>query len=206
MKISRSELDMLGDPLALWNMWDEDPPYQWQSDVISSIFSGTPTIVTTPNEAGKTSKIVANSGLICMAKYPGCKVVSTAGSFRQVSEQLWPIVRSKVAPFPKWRITEEKLYAPSINGIPGSTWTIFSTDDPKKAEGYHAQRFKDAEGNLVYCPLMYIIDEAKAVESGIFEAAYRCDPDYFLVCSTPGEEDGELYNIIQRIQGRRENE
>jgi len=133
-------------------------------------------------------------------------VVSTAGSFRQISEQLWPVVGDKIGKYPEWRKNDEKLTAPSIRGCRPSTWTIFSTDDSKKAEGYHHQKGTDENGNRVEYPLLYIIDEAKTVDSGIFEAMYRCDPDHCLVVSSPGEEEGEYYSLVQQARSEKKGE
>lgn len=196
-KLTREIVDQLDSPTAMAQFWGDTSLYDWQRGTIHDVLNGIWTALVTPNEAGKTSVCVADIGLTAMARYPGCQVVSTAGAFRQISEQLWPVVRAKLAPYPEWRVTEEKAFAPSINGLPASTWQIFSTDDPKKAEGHHTRVFKDADGEDHVAPLIYIADEAKSLDLGIFQAIYRCDPDMCLVASTPGEEEGEFFNIVQ---------
>ena len=195
-RLDDQTLSQANDPIAMAHFWAEYDYYPWQTNVLMDLAKpGAHVHLVGPNEMGKTS-LIADVGLYFMSRYPGCQVVSTAGVFRQIEEQLWPVVRAKVARFEGWRITEDKLYAPSVDGLPASTWTIFATSDPKKAEGYHPRRYNDENGTSRYCPLIYIIDEAKAVDTGIFEAMYRCDPDHVLVASSPGEEDGEFYNIF----------
>ena len=51
-------------------------------------------------------------------------------------------------------------------------------------------------GVFKYRPVIYVVDEAKTVENEIFEAIMRIDPDFLLVVSTPGSEEGWLYNAI----------
>lgn len=201
--VLKENLASLNTPLSAVAMWEEDGPYEWQRRLIQQLFLGEKwQLLVTPNEAGKTSWVVKNIGLAFMTMFPAGQVVSTAGSYRQIEEQLWPLVRAAVAPYPDWRPTDEYLKAPSIDGLPESKWTIFSTNDPGKAEGYHGRRYTDKHGNTIYAPLLYIIDEAKTVDDKIFEAMIRCDPDYVLVCSTPGEESGEFYNIIYKYQNK----
>lgn len=193
--------DDLIDPISMASFWGAEDPYPWQHNIWRDVWAdGSRVLGTFPNEAGKTTTIIANIGLSFMSAFPGAQIVSTAGSFRQISEQLWPVVRDKISKYPEWRMNDEKLTAPSIRGCRPSTWTIFSTDDSKKAEGYHHQKGTDENGNRVEYPLMYIIDEAKTVDSGIFEAMYRCDPDHALVVSSPGEEEGEYYSLVQQAK------
>lgn len=146
-----------------------------------------------PNGCGKTSKIMASAGLAWLAMYPGSRVVSTAGSFRQVEDQLWPIVRAKLSKFPNWTITDTEVRAPRYKGLPPSTWTIFSTNDPGKAEGYHNHTLPDEDGVYHWCPLLYAIDEAKTVKDEVFFARDRCSPYGVFECSTPGEDEGMFY-------------
>ena len=200
------KVEDLIDPLSLSSFWGAEDLYPWQCDIMTDIWEdGSRIIGTFPNEAGKTTTVIANIGLAYMSAFPGAQVVSTAGSFRQISEQLWPVIRDKVSKYPDWKINDEKLRAPSIRGCRPSTWTIFSTDDSKKAEGYHHQQGEDEDGNNVQYPLLYIVDEAKTVDSGIFEAMYRCDPDNCLVVSSPGEEEGEFYSLVQEAKDKPED-
>ena len=179
--------------------WGTPKLYPWMAGVMMNAWrDGGWTALVTPNGAGKTSTCVANLGLSFMAAHPGSIVVSTAGAFRQIEDQLWPVLRAKLGRYPSWKVNEGYIEAPAYNGLPPATWTAFSASDPGKAEGYHSREYQDDEGKMVKAPLLYIIDEAKTVERGIFEAMYRCDPGHVLVCSTPGEDNGPFYELIDR--------
>lgn len=198
MTSSAVEAKLLASPVTLSGLfWGEKNLYDWQKAVLLSVWKlGSRVALVTPNEAGKTSCVIACLGLSWLAAYPGSQVVSTAGVFRQISQQLWPVLKAKLAKFPNWQVLEDRVIAPSVRGIPPSTWIAFSAADEQKAEGYHSRRFTDKDGNEVYAPLLYIIDEAKGVKEGIFQAMYRCDPDSILVASTPGDTEGPFYEII----------
>lgn len=184
-------------PLSQSFAWGLPRPYDWQKEVLTHLFKpGIKLALSTPNEAGKTSHIITLYGLAMMAAFPGCQVVSTAGVWRQIDDILWPVLQAKLAKFPDWKIVEGKVTAPARDGLPPSTWNAFSADDAGKAEGWHARREDDDKGEPRYMPLVFIVDEAKSVKQGIFEAMYRCDPDFALVTSTPGEDSGPFFKIF----------
>lgn len=199
-EIDRMQMSDLVSPVAMSSMfWGTPKVYGWMAGVMTSVWrDGGWTCLVTPNGAGKTSTVVANLGLSFMAAHPGSIVVSTAGAFRQIEDQLWPVLRAKLGRFPQWKVNEGYIEAPAFRGLPPATWTAFSASDPGKAEGYHSREYMDEDGKMVKAPLLYIIDEAKTVERGIFEAMYRCDPGHVLVCSTPGEDTGPFYEIVDR--------
>lgn len=190
----------LVDPISQSRLfWGTPQVYDWMALAMMNTWqTGGYTAVVTPNGAGKTSTVVANLGLSFMAAFPGAKVVSTAGAFRQIEGQLWPVLRAKLSRYPNWKVIEGEIEAPSQRGLPPSSWTAFSATDPGKAEGYHKREYRDENGEMVEAPLLYIIDEAKSVDRGIFEAMYRCGPQHVLVCSTPGEDDGPFFELIDR--------
>lgn len=192
------DFEQMVSPLAMAKFWNAPDYYPWQVECQTRLFTrGSRVPLVTPNESGKTSEMIANAGLTCMALYPGSQVVSTAGSWKQIENQLLPVLRSKLAKYPGWRITEDKITAPSVRGLPPSTWVLFSTNDPGRAEGYHDRVLEDVNGNKVLCPLMYIIDEAKTVQAEIFQAMIRCDPSFALVTSSPGLAQGEFYRVVK---------
>ena len=69
----------------------------------------------------------------------------------------------------------------------GGFTSIFSTNDEQKAEGYHA---------TAATPVLYIVDEAKGVQDGIFEAADRCTVTRYLYLSSPGSAMGKHYRCF----------
>jgi len=193
------------DPVALSQMWVAERLYPWQARVLTACTQrGAGVATVTPNESGKTAVVLPCLGLGFMAAFPGAQVVSTAGVERQITGQLWPVLRATLARYPRWSITDDlRIRAPAIRGLPPSTWTGFTTKDPEYAEGFHARWYRDEEGTLVYAPLCMIIDEAKSFDDPEFFTAFeRCDPDVWLVASTPGEDTGPFFDCFNKGRGR----
>jgi hypothetical protein len=130
------------------------------------------------------------------------KLPTTAGAWRQLSEYLWPEIH-KWARRLKWDkigrepFSQNELLTLSLQLNYGSAFAVASSD-PMLIEGAHADS------------LMYIFDESKAIEPGIWDAAEGafsgagkntgCEA-YALACSTPGENSGRFYEIHQRKPG-----
>lgn len=192
---------VMRSPVWYASMFGQSALYGWQMGALEKVWGKERVALRTCNESGKTSVVVACLGLAVMAEFPGAQVVSTSGSWRQIESQLWPVLRAKLSQYRSWRVTSDKIYAPAIrrdNITLQSTWEPFSTNDPGKAEGYHSRSYKTATGEDIYCPLCYIIDEAKTVAQEIFDAMERCNPDYVLVCSSPGEDFGAFYDCFDK--------
>lgn len=157
-------------------------PYDWQIHALDDIQFYKKTSIVAANGSGKTAAVAAPTLLWWLACFPKGRVVITSGSFRQLKDQFWPAVtRYRQHPlFARWKIN--KL---NIETDEEGLTSIFSTDDPGKAEGYH--QAPDA-------PLLYIIDEAKSVPDEIFEAMRRCTTTRVLYMSSPGKPSGEFYD------------
>lgn len=198
----------LGGPIAQSQLWVPERPYEWQKAIWKDCMQmGARVSAVTPNESGKTSMVIPVLGLSFMSAFPGAQVVSTAGVERQIEEALWPVLKNSLSKRrDEWKITEDlHITAPSVRGLPGSTWEAFTTKDPNKAEGFHSRWFQDADGNAVYAPLMIIVDEAKSfqgkVGQDIFRAfVRRCSPDIMLVISTPGVDEGPFFDTFNRVK------
>lgn len=197
------------DPVTQASLWVPERMYAWQVRVLRDCMGqGCRVACVTPNESGKTSVVIPVLGLSWMAAFPGGQVVSTAGVERQVKEGLWPILKATLSSRPAWRITEDlHITAPSVRGLPGSTWEAFTTDDPEYAEGFHPRFYRDKAGKLTYAPLLVIIDEAKTFlgQKGyqmVRTFVKRCSPDALLMISTPGEDDGPFYDAFHADKGR----
>lgn len=193
------------EPTTQAQLWVNDRLYPWQNKVLKACMrQGSRAAVVTPNESGKTSVLIPVLGLSWMAAFPGSHVVSTAGVERQILENLWPVLRASLAKYPGWIITDDlHIRAPSVRGLPGSTWTAFTTRDPKYAEGFHQHTWKDKDGKLVYAPLLIIIDEGKSFDSEemMFAFQNRCAPDALLFISTPGEDTGLFFDAFHKDRG-----
>jgi len=191
-----------GDPISQASLWLPLRLYGWQTRAIRACMTqGARVAVVTPNESGKTSMVLPALGLAWMAAFPGSQVVSTSGVERQIKKQLWPVLRSVLAPFPRWVVTEDlHIKAPSVRGIPGSEWEAFTTKDPQYAEGFHPRWYLDENRKPVYAPLLIIIDEAKTFNDPelMFAFTKRCDPDVLLMVSTPGEDTGSFFDAFHK--------
>lgn len=156
------------------------------------------------HNSGKTSEIAVVSILWHMIRYPGSQTVVTAGVYRQIVEVLWPVLRNRVtgmgpeiAQF--FEITESRIKynSPSLPGEAPREPSLcngFSAEKPEAAEGWHG---RGPSGNL-----LYVIDEAKAVPDGIFDAMERCQPTRLLVMSSPGGAAGRFYEIFRKADPR----
>lgn len=193
------------DPIAQAALWAAERLYPWQAEVLTKCTrQGSRVAVVTPNQSGKTSVVIPVLGLSWMAAFPGSHVVSTAGVERQIEEQLWPVLKSMVARYKDWQITDDlKIRAPSVRGLPPARWDAFTTRDPKYAEGFHQNVWKDKDGKAVYAPLLIIVDEGKAFNDPdmMFAFRNRCNPDCLLFISTPGEDSGEFFDAFHKNRG-----
>lgn len=163
-------------------------PDPWQSSVLTAISSLDRIAAPTGHGVGKTA---LGAWLTCWWIFtrPGSKVVTTAPTWRQVSDLLWSEVH-------KW-VRQAKLHEI------GWVWpfklldtrleieqewyaTGESTDDPEKLEGYHAPY------------ILYIIDEAKGVPDSHFDAmegGMTTVEAKMALLSTPGDPKGKLYRV-----------
>lgn len=164
--------------------------YQWQFNVLKDLGRrGSRVLVAASNGSGKTSKVAARAVVWHMIRFPGSLVVVTAGVYRQVAKALWPSIRTITNGLGGetlgWRVTEDGVTLDRPEGM--SRCVGFSVSDPNKAEGWHRQGKHDN--------LLYIIDEAKAVPDGVFEAMERCQPSRLLIMSSPGGPFGAFYRF-----------
>lgn len=180
-------------------------PYPWVKEILTALDQPIARVaVRAGNGVGKTSELVAPAILHFLINYPGSQVVVTAGVYRQISEVLWPVLRNLVNGMGPdvaecFSITENRIKytAPSEPGQPLHEPALcngFSADKPESAEGWHARP---------PChQLLYIIDEAKAVPDGIFDAMERCQPTRVLEVSSPGARAGRFFERFNKADGR----
>ena len=162
--------------------------YKWQLQAMKDITGkgGKSRVsVRAANGSGKTTMLAAPAALWHALIYPNSITITTSGVYRQVKEQMWPCIRSLAGKVKGWGI---QINQTDLTTSAGSRIIGFSTDDPGRFEGWHAEN------------LMIIIDEAKTVSDGIFEAVARCQPTRQLVISSPGGCSGEFYRIFNKQQ------
>ncbi len=186
--------------------------YQWQADILDAI-DPAPTLLPayvaaiTANESGKSSEVIPSAVYWHMDCIPGSQVVMTTASARQLRAQVFPELRRRFKAegleAKGWTIRDSNIF--SIKAPNGSTLEAFATDNPGIAEGYHAKDARErvpdynslrdedialleAKGitaeNHPELSLLYIIDEAKTVDRGIFTAINRCNAARILMLSS----------------------
>ena len=159
--------------------------YKWQKRVLGDLdASGSRVALKAANGSGKTAMCAAPAALWHALMFPDSVCVTTSGVYRQVKEQMWPTIRTlsnKVKDL-GIEINQTDLRIRDLN----SRIVGFSTDDPGRFEGWHSDN------------LLIIVDEAKSVKDGIFQAIERCQPNRMLVMSSPGGNSGEFHKIFTR--------
>lgn len=168
-------------------------PYQWQAEVMEAVAlqelgNQPPAALAAANGSGKTADVIAPLILWFLARFPKGQVVVTSGSFRQVEKQLWPALRRHQAKFPSWTFLSTEVKTPQ-----GGFALGFSTDDPGRAEGWHGKLDGDN-------PVFIIVDEAKTVPDGVFEAFDRCTRTFQLWASSPGKPWGQFYDAFHSMR------
>lgn len=184
--IELSDTDLLAHPVLFGREVLGFNYYRWQEEVLEAVaFGAKPVSLLANNESGKTSIIACTLVHWHSSVFPNSKVVTTAGAYRQVKEQLWPALGR----------TSHKLQGCEVNITDaryanGARALGFSTDDPGLAEGFHGS---------VDEPLLMIVDEAKSVARVIFDTIEaRCRPQRLLLMSSSGEDTGEFYESQTR--------
>jgi len=161
-----------------------------QRKVIQDLFKpGSRLVVRCSNEVGKT-QVMTTAAILYAIEIRNAMVVSTAGVFRQVSDQLIPSLKRFSHLF------DPKLWAFQDSSIKkydakSRTWTDayvgFSASDEHGFQGFHSTADR---------PLLIIIDEAQGVANDIFRAAEdRCNPTWFMACGSPGDPSGTFYEM-----------
>lgn len=153
--------------------------YDWQKAVCEDIAGLHRVVLKAANGSGKTSMVAAPLLIWWCSVFPRSQVVTTAGVFRQVRDQLWNQISNWSSILGGWTINASDLTAPN-----GSRAIGFSTDEPTRFEGWHNDR------------LLMIFDEAKAIPEGIWHAAERCQPTAWLAMSSTGNIDTKFANCF----------
>ncbi len=202
----RSVYTAWNHPLVMRGYFDVPELYEWQKEVIEmSARERSRVCVSTNNESGKTNIIIPLLGLSAMVAFPGCTVFSTAGAEEQIKGQLFKYLEEKLRRYigsgkDSWQVSmsELQVMGPEVGGV-RSRWISRVPKDALTVEGYHGHWSGDK-----WCPVMVIVDEAKSVGREIFEAAWRIDPDWLVVISTPGDDSGPFYEAMEDLANREE--
>ena len=147
----------------------------------------------TCNGAGKTSVIIPGSAFWFMTVHPRAKVVITSGVDRQVREQIFPALHAQKARLDGWRLHDTSIDAPN-----GSHAVGFTTREGGYFEGWHGNKNEFYDLLQHDGPLMIIVDEAKSVHPGIFDAIERCTYQRLLLLSSCGAAQGKFFEAFHK--------
>ncbi len=141
------------------------------------------------NEVGKTRRVIT-AAILYAIEMLNCVVVSTAGVNRQIFDQLIPSLKSYADRYPRDRWVFQDKGIKKYDEKTGQwypAYSGFATEDEHRFQGYHRDDDR---------PLLIIIDEAQAPSllKIIPAAEDRCNPDYFLICGSPGDPSGPFYD------------
>lgn len=213
---SDDDLKELAREIAFWN--DPDPesrgdgaiafmrevagfsPRPYQLDIVKRLYRNRRLCVRSPRGAGK-SAIAANIILHFFTVHNPCKVPTTAGSWAQLEEFLWPEIHlwagradwSMLGFKPKINLLDMSIGG-SEDGLIKPTQRAFAirSDEPEKIEGAHSEN------------VLIVFDEAKAIEEATFDATEGTLSHagaYALIISTPGAPIGRFWDIQSRKPG-----
>jgi len=180
--------------------WRGDGLTAYQREVIGSLHERKRIAVRGPHGLGKTtlmSVVLLWFALTSDAAGVDWKAVTTAGSWRQLTNYLWPEIHKwagrvrwekvRSTPFKRTELLNLNLH------LTHGQATAAACSNPALIEGAHADR------------LLFIYDEGKAIPAGTFDA---CEGAFSgtgealaLVASTPGDPSGRFYDIHARRPG-----
>lgn len=162
--------------------------YGWQAETMQAVAEGLPTCLLAANGSGKSRRVIVPLLLWLLYSFPRGVALATSASWKQLHDQILVGLdefRPKLAGM-GWNWLEGRIESPQ-----GGFISVFSTDQPGRAEGYHG---------TPEAPLLYIMDEAKSIPDTIFQARDRCTAQYSLVASSPAGPNGRLYDCFNRLK------
>jgi hypothetical protein len=151
---------------------------------LAAIQAGYPTAALVCNAGGKSSVLIATAVLWFLYNWPGGRCTVISGSWHQVETQLWPAINAYqgLPYFSGW-----EFQFCQVKTDAGGFARGISPDDAKKAEGAHENELS---------PVLYILDEAKALEDAIVDSVMRCTSSFFLITSSAGSAEGRFYDCF----------
>jgi phage terminase large subunit len=161
--------------------------YPWQGEAMEAVAQGLPTALLAANASGKSRRVIVPLLLWLLYSFPRGVAKVTSASWDQLRDQIMlglDEFKPRLAGL-GWNWLEARIESPE-----GGFISVFSTDNPGRAEGFHGTA--DA-------PVMYIVDEAKSVNDSIFAASDRCTAQYRLIASSPMGPSGRLYDCFNRL-------
>jgi hypothetical protein len=168
--------DMLG--CNTWYMQDE---------IVKSVFKYKLTAVKTCNAVGK-SYIAARIVITYLMLFPGSIVVTTAPTWRQVTDVLWREIGTAVKKS-KYKLTNKEVNQAGLNLDTDWYAVGLSTKRPENFFGYHADN------------ILVVVDEAGGVEEPIFKGVAAITPNInsrILYIGNPTNPTGTFYDVFTK--------
>src|SRR6267378_1884200 len=140
------------------------------------------------NGGGNSSVVIASAVLAFLYNWPTGRCALTSGSYLQLESILWPAIE-QYRPLPYfrgWTWNQVEIKTPQGGFAQG-----FSTDRPEALEGWHQS---------VESPLLYIVDEAKAISDEKFQGIGRCTPTFYGQFSSAGAAQGDFYHSFNKLK------
>lgn len=162
-------------------------PWGMQVEIIKSVFNYKYTAVKTCNAVGK-SYIAARIVITYLMLYPGSIVVTTAPTWRQVTDVLWREIGTAVKQS-KFKLTEKEVTQAGLNLNTDWFAVGLSTKRPENFFGYHADH------------ILVVVDEAGGVEEPIFKGVAAITPNStarVLLIGNPTEPSGTFYDAFTK--------
>ena len=176
----------------------DDQPSDYQEEILEALYQWGRVAVRAPRGGGKTAPAAWAALHFANTRSDDWKVPTTAGSWLQLSQFLWPEIH-------KWskRIRWDRLGRDPYSlrtellslrlSLAGGEAFAINSDQPALLEGAHARH------------LLAIVDEGKTVPDASWDAieGYFSDPGEkrALALSIPGAPAGRFYDICARRRG-----
>lgn len=162
-------------------------PWSIQEQIIKSVFTYKHTAVKTCNAVGKTF-IAAVIVVTFLMLFPGSVVVTTAPTWRQVTDVLWREIATTVKRA-KYKLTENEVTQAGLSLDTDWFAVGLSTKRPENFFGYHADY------------ILVVVDEAGGVEEPIFKGVAAITPNAnarVLLIGNPTEPSGTFYDAFTK--------
>lgn len=172
-------------------------PRSYQKEAMERFIKHRRLCVRGPHGLGKTA-VASWIVLWALACFPDVKVPTTATAWRQLSECLWPEIRS-TALKANWskigiNFNPDQMLTKTRMEFGANRFAVgLASKEEARIEGFHAP------------VIVYIFDEAKSIPTPIWDAAEGAlvggERAYALAVSTPAKPVGRFYEIQSRKPG-----
>ena len=171
------------DPVGFFREVLKADPWTTQEAILNALAEHKRVVVRSCHHSGKTW---AAAGIVqwFVRAFDPSLVITTAGSSRQVEKQLW----NEIAQHQARAGLGGQLLTMSLTLSPSQRAIGFTTDDPIKFQGWHAEN------------ILFVVDEASGVPPAIYEAIEGCltgGNAKLLLIGNPNNPSGTFYEAFR---------